>query len=95
MVVAGPKPTPPAPITTAQGSALSSAATVISLSKERMANGAVTPVVPASYIDLNEAVHYLFTLGRELASPRQASATKFDLENITALCERLGIRNAR
>lgn len=38
----------------------------------------------------NEAVHYLFTLGRELASPRQASATKFDLENITALCERLG-----
>ncbi len=37
-----------------------------------------------------QAVHYLLTLGRELASPRQARATKFDLANITALAERLG-----
>jgi dihydrofolate synthase / folylpolyglutamate synthase len=37
-----------------------------------------------------ESVRYLFTLGRELASPRQAAATKFDLVNITVLCERLG-----
>lgn len=41
LVVNGPKPTPPAAITTAQGSALSSPATVISLSNNRMANGAV------------------------------------------------------
>src|SRR5579871_1415942 len=37
-----------------------------------------------------ESVQYLFNLGRELASPRQASATKFDLKNITAVCEHLG-----
>jgi dihydrofolate synthase / folylpolyglutamate synthase len=37
-----------------------------------------------------ESVQYLFSLGRELASPRQASVTKFDLKNITALCEHLG-----
>src|SRR5579871_2083530 len=37
-----------------------------------------------------ESVQYLFNLGRELASPRQASATKFDLKNITVLCEHLG-----
>src|SRR5690242_21372950 len=37
-----------------------------------------------------ESVQYLFSLGRELASPRQASATKFDLKNITILCEHLG-----
>jgi dihydrofolate synthase/folylpolyglutamate synthase len=37
-----------------------------------------------------ESVRYLFSLGRELASPRQASATKFDLVNITVLCEHLG-----
>ena len=37
-----------------------------------------------------ESVRYLYSLGRELASPRQASATKFDLFNITVLCERLG-----
>jgi dihydrofolate synthase/folylpolyglutamate synthase len=37
-----------------------------------------------------ESVQYLFSLGRELASPRQASATKFDLKNITIVCERLG-----
>src|SRR6266436_3711595 len=37
-----------------------------------------------------ESVQYLFSLGRELASPRQASVTKFDLKNITILCEHLG-----
>jgi dihydrofolate synthase/folylpolyglutamate synthase len=37
-----------------------------------------------------ESVRYLFTLGRELASPQQASVTKFDLANIVTLCERLG-----
>jgi dihydrofolate synthase/folylpolyglutamate synthase len=37
-----------------------------------------------------ESVRYLLTLGRELASPQQARATKFDLANITTLCERLG-----
>jgi dihydrofolate synthase/folylpolyglutamate synthase len=36
------------------------------------------------------AVRYLLSLGRELAAPTQASATKFDLENITLLAERLG-----
>jgi dihydrofolate synthase/folylpolyglutamate synthase len=37
-----------------------------------------------------ESVQYLFNLGRELASPRQASVAKFDLKNITALCAHLG-----
>ena len=37
-----------------------------------------------------EAVRYLLTLGRELASPQQARAEKFDLRNITVLAERLG-----
>jgi dihydrofolate synthase / folylpolyglutamate synthase len=37
-----------------------------------------------------ESVQYLLSLGRELASPRQASVTKFDLQNITVLCEHLG-----
>jgi dihydrofolate synthase/folylpolyglutamate synthase len=36
------------------------------------------------------SVRYLFSLGRELAAPTQAAATKFDLENITVLAERLG-----
>src|SRR5204863_2618485 len=36
------------------------------------------------------AVRYLLALGRELAAPTQAAAAKFDLENITALAERLG-----
>ena len=36
------------------------------------------------------AVHYLLSLGRELAAPTQAAAAKFDLENITILAERLG-----
>jgi dihydrofolate synthase / folylpolyglutamate synthase len=37
-----------------------------------------------------ESVRYLLSLGRELASPQQASATKFDLKNIALLCEQLG-----
>jgi len=36
------------------------------------------------------AVRYLLSLGRELAAPTQASAAKFDLENINLLSERLG-----
>src|SRR6266403_4157165 len=36
------------------------------------------------------SVRYLLSLGRELAAPTQAAATKFDLENITILVERLG-----
>ena len=36
------------------------------------------------------AVRYLLTLGKELAAPTQAAAAKFDLENISALAERLG-----
>ena len=41
-------------------------------------------------MNYEESVRYLYSLGRELASPRQASAMKFDLFNITVLCERLG-----
>jgi hypothetical protein len=41
LVLQGPKPTPPAPITTAAGSAHSTSATVMSLSNTRMANGVV------------------------------------------------------
>jgi dihydrofolate synthase / folylpolyglutamate synthase len=37
-----------------------------------------------------ESVRYLFSLGRELASPQQAGVTKFDLKNITVLSEHLG-----
>src|SRR5580704_14864141 len=38
----------------------------------------------------DEAVHALFSLGRELASPQQARVQKFGLENITILAEALG-----
>jgi len=38
----------------------------------------------------DQAVRYLLTLGRELASPQQARAAKFDLVNIRAVCQRLG-----
>ena len=38
----------------------------------------------------NESVRYLLTLGRELASPQQARAAKFDLHNIRGICERMG-----
>lgn len=41
-------------------------------------------------MNYDAAVRYLLTLGRELAAPTQAAATKFDLENITVLAERLG-----
>src|SRR6202050_1064008 len=37
-----------------------------------------------------EAVRYLGSLGRELASPRQARVQKFDLRNISVLAEALG-----
>jgi dihydrofolate synthase/folylpolyglutamate synthase len=37
-----------------------------------------------------ESVHYLLSLGRELAAPTQAAAAKFNLENISVLAERLG-----
>jgi dihydrofolate synthase/folylpolyglutamate synthase len=45
--------------------------------------------VPSS-LNYDEAVRYLLSLGRELASPQQASATKFGLENIRALTAHLG-----
>ena len=38
----------------------------------------------------SEAVRYLYALGRELASPRQARVQKFDLQNISALTELMG-----
>ncbi|MGB7731589.1 MAG: folylpolyglutamate synthase/dihydrofolate synthase family protein [Candidatus Acidiferrum sp.] len=41
-------------------------------------------------MDYAGAVHYLLSLGRELAAPTQAAAAKFDLENTTVLLERLG-----
>ena len=36
------------------------------------------------------AVRYLLSLGRELGTPTQATAAKFNLQNITVLMERLG-----
>src|SRR5437899_12303065 len=41
-------------------------------------------------MNYESAVRYLLSLGRELAAPTQATAAKFDLENITILLERLG-----
>ena len=41
-------------------------------------------------MNYESAVRFLLSLGRELAAPTQASAAKFDLENITVLAERLG-----
>ena len=41
-------------------------------------------------MDYTEAVRYLQTLGRELALPSHAKATKFDLKNSRALAEKLG-----
>ena len=38
----------------------------------------------------DDAVRYLLSLGKELASPRQAAAQKFDLRNISVLADRLG-----
>jgi len=37
-----------------------------------------------------EAVRYLYALGRELASPRQARVQKFDLQNISTLAKLMG-----
>src|SRR5690242_18310573 len=41
-------------------------------------------------MNYRESARYLLTLGRELASPQQALAAKFDLHNIRAICERMG-----
>src|ERR1700751_3905952 len=41
-------------------------------------------------MNYDAAVRYLLSLGRELAAPTQATAAKFDLENIAVLAERLG-----
>src|SRR5262249_29404404 len=41
-------------------------------------------------MNYDAAVRYLLSLGRELATPTQAAPAKFDLENISALAERLG-----
>lgn len=41
-------------------------------------------------MNYQESVRYLLTLGRELASPQQSRALKFDLHNIRAICERMG-----
>lgn len=41
-------------------------------------------------MDYQAAVRYLLSLGRELAAPTQAAATKFNLENITLLERALG-----
>src|SRR5271166_4399801 len=41
-------------------------------------------------MNYENAVRYLLSLGRELAAPTQASAAKFDLQNISVLAERLG-----
>src|SRR5580700_546451 len=41
-------------------------------------------------MNYESAVRYLLSLGRELAAPTQAAASKFNLENITVLLERLG-----
>jgi dihydrofolate synthase/folylpolyglutamate synthase len=38
----------------------------------------------------SDAVRYLYALGRELASPRQARVQKFDLQNISTLAELMG-----
>src|ERR1700689_2276126 len=38
----------------------------------------------------SEALRYLYALGRELASPRQARVQKFDLQNISTLAELMG-----
>jgi len=40
-------------------------------------------------MNYDESVRYLLTLGRELASPQQALAAKFDLHNIRVICERM------
>ena len=41
-------------------------------------------------MNYDQAVKYLLSLGRELASPQQARATKFDLENMRVVTRELG-----
>jgi dihydrofolate synthase/folylpolyglutamate synthase len=41
-------------------------------------------------MNYDASVRYLLSLGRELAAPTQATAAKFNLENISVLAERLG-----
>src|ERR1051326_5808515 len=41
-------------------------------------------------MNFRESLHYLLSLGRELAAPTQAAAAKFNLENISILVEHLG-----
>src|SRR5690348_1624477 len=41
-------------------------------------------------MNYEQSVAFLLSLGKELASPRQASVQKFDLENIRVLAEALG-----
>ena len=41
-------------------------------------------------MNYSDSLHYLLSLGRELAAPTQAAAAKFNLENISILLERLG-----
>ena len=41
-------------------------------------------------MNLEQAVSYLLSLGRELAAPTQAATAKFNLENISVLAEHLG-----
>src|SRR6516162_6729369 len=41
-------------------------------------------------MNYESAVRYLLSLGRELGAPTQATAAKFNLENIAVLTERLG-----
>jgi hypothetical protein len=62
IVLQGPKPTPPAPITTAAGSAKSTSATVMSLSDTRMANGVVT--LPPGNLTASSNSHGSLTQGQ-------------------------------
>jgi len=41
-------------------------------------------------MNYSDSLHYLLSLGRELAAPTQAAAAKFNLENISILLDRLG-----
>ena len=41
-------------------------------------------------MDFQQSVHYLLSLGRELAAPTQAAVAKFNLENTTVLADALG-----
>jgi hypothetical protein len=62
IVLQGPKPTPPAPITTAAGSAKPTSATVMSLSDTRMTNGVVT--LPSGNLSASSNSHGSLTQGQ-------------------------------